>query len=69
MQISFGESWLKLSMVETLRLATVSLLEMVPPNAVSENTLKMVQMIVSSLPTVVDGTKSPNPKVLMLTNA
>ena len=69
MQISFGESWLKLSMVETLRLATVSFEEIVPPKAVSENTLKMVHTIVSSRPMVVDGTKSPNPKVLMLTNA
>ena len=56
-------------MVETLKLATVSLLEIVPPKAVSENTLKIVHTIVSSLPTVVEGTKSPKPKVLMLTKA
>ena len=69
MQSCEAGTWAKLSMVVTLSCATVSLDEMVPPNAVSENTEKIVQKIVSSRPTVVAGARSPNPKVLRLTNA
>ena len=69
MQTSVGNTWLRLSIVDTLSCATVSLLEMVPLIADNEKTLKTVHTIVSSRPSEVAGTMSPKPKVLMLTNA
>jgi hypothetical protein len=53
MHKSAGVTWFRLSMVCRVSCATVSLLEMLPVNAVSEKMLKMVHTMVSSRPAVV----------------